>query len=226
MKKYERRVSLKTLLLLFIRRYEFIAIFLIPSVVASLIISQVVNKKTYSSSVSLQYYGSVITANNYKIVRDVVLSSGTISMTAKNLKENKIVHSNGNEISETDILNGISVTDYATNSIYFTFSYESTDKSVTDLVLDELTEMTLYSLKKDPSTKLGGMTVAVPVSEPKANDKNRKTLILGLGVGVLASLASAFIAEIILDEVYDKSDVELFGGTAYEISLPNKGKEE
>ena len=227
MEKYERKISFKTLFLSFIRRYDFMVMVLLPLLAVTVIFTQVINKKNYYSEVSLKYYDSVISEDNYKKIYSIANSEGTAIAVANGLKSDNFHHANGSEITSTEILSGLSFERYVPNTVRFNYSFLSTDSSIVKKVLENYTDFVLYTLKTDKTTSstLGGVSIAEPPSDPKLSNQNQKNLLLGAAVGVAASIVLGFAAEIILDEIYDKNDVESLGASGFEISLPKPRKE-
>ena len=199
----------------------------LPLLLATTIVTQFVMKKTYYSEVSLKYYDSVISSDNYSTIQAFASGDGTAVAAAAELRAKNIAHANGSEITSSEIQSGLSFEKYVANTLRFRFSFVSTDSTITYHVLNEVTSYTLYTLKNDKSTAstLGGVTVADPVSEPKQSNKNKQALLFGVAASLVAAVVSGFIAEIALDEVYDNNDIEMLGSKAYEISLPKSRKE-
>jgi capsular polysaccharide biosynthesis protein len=225
MKKYERSINFKTLFLTFVRRFEIMIILFVPIALGTIIYSQFFIKKEFKSDISFMNYYSVIKDSEYTNFSTCVKSSGVLSKTAYGLKDKGIFHANGKEITAEEISDGIYIAPNEANTIYIRLSFTSEDKTISQPVLNELADVTRWTLLTEKSYGLSGISIVGEASEAKDSGKRNKTLYLGLGAGLAASILCGFISEIIFDEVYDKSDVEMMGCACYEVSLSKGGKE-
>ena len=219
MKKYEKTISLKALWLAVIRRFKYMLFIFIPIAVTTLVVTTFILEKTYQSSAMVSKT-SVFSASQYGVLESFFKSEEVIDKTIENLNINGIKHSNGNEIRTDEIVGGLSFSALNTNSIYVTISYQSTDKSITQPVLNELTMTAVELLKTNDSTKKDFSSVAVSSAASSAvkNSKENRYLFIGIAAGLVVAYGLSFIDEIISDEVYDKADVELLGCEAFELT--------
>ncbi len=225
MKKYERTIGFKTIFLIFVRRFEFILFTLIPISLILVITTQFVLPTSFYSTSSLKHYDSVIKDNEYKTIVNYVTSSGTVNGAVKELENNNVYHANGSLITVNEISTGLSVNPLSYNSTVVTITFESSDKTIVKEVLNRVTAFTLDGLKKDPLKSLHEFSIAEQANNPVESDKNKKTLIYGLSFGLAVSIFIAFFAELLLDDVYDKGDIETLGASGFEISLPKSRKD-
>lgn len=224
MKKYQRRISFKTLLLVFIRRWKYFLLFFVPTTVVLAVVTQAILPKTYLSTVSLKRYDSVIKEEQYYLVKNTAFGTYVVSTTVENLQSNNIRHADGSAITNDDILSGLVCQKMPTNSIYVTFSFETKDKTIIEPVLQYIADLTIYALNKSGEFK--GMVIGIPVSAPQKSNKNTRLFLAGTFATLAISFVFAFIMEIVFDEVYDNSDIELLGARSYEIKLPKLKKED
>ena len=209
MEKYEKNIGLKTVWLTIIRRFLVIFAVFLPIALATVVYTQFFITKTYQSSVSY-YRSGGITSAQYPIIPSTIKSSETAQTVADNLKsaDPVIKHSNGSEITASEILNGLSITSSissTTGTVSFTF--QSSDKAICKVVLEEVANVALPTI----NATLSGTTISSHASEPTKNSKENTYLLIGLGAGLVLALGFAFVYEIISDEVYDKSDIESLG---------------
>ena len=217
--KYEKNIGLKNIWLTIIRRFKTILLIFVPIAVTTLIVTTFVLTKTYQSSATISKT-TVFNAAQHQILQSYASNEETITKMVDKLKEKDIKHSNGKEISASDIVSGLSFSALNTSSIYVTIFYQTTDKSIAQPVLEELTAITVDTLKNDETTKKDFSSVAISSSAGAAvkNSKEKKYLLIGIAAGLVVACGLAFIDEVISDEVYDKSDVELLGCEAFELT--------
>ena len=148
---------------------------------------------------------------------------GGISLTYKNLVDKNIKHSDGSQISKDEIVKGITVTRYTTNTFYFTVSFSSIDKANVKSVANEISNVTLNYFLTSGGEQYENLTIVKQASEPQIASKQITSLFTILAADVMVSYTCAFIYEVVLDQVYDKHDLEELGCSTYELSL-SKGK--
>lgn len=222
MEKYEKAIGFKTIKLTFLRQWFAIVCIFIPIAIASLIATNLFVAKTYTSSSTLTREGSVIPANQFDPLVNKIKS--TSNQVASNLLKDGIVHSNGKEITNNDILSGLSFSEYVSNSASITITYKSTDKSIVQPVVKEIVNYCVNS--KSTVTEFAGLYVSSEASFPTTNSSQSKYLLIALAADAVASLAVPFLFEVIGDEVYDREDVELLGCPGFELNAQKKNKKD
>lgn len=228
MKKYERNISFKTIYQTIARRFVMIISIFSLIFFASFVITNFLLVKTYASSASL-FKGSTISSIQYSTMQSYVSDTsnsedkpGAIYTTFLNLKEKNIKYSNGNEITINDIKSGLSFSPLVSNSVFFTFSFQSTDQSIAQSVLKELSEVSTDYIKTRGGADYTNLIVYSPASSAKKNSSETKYFIISLVVGAILAFGVPFVYEIIADEVYDRRDIEYLGSPAFELEASKK----
>ena len=210
MENYERTISLKTIWLTLVRRYDGILFIFLPILLASFLVTNFMITKTYQSSVVVNNTAVVNTAQHQQF-GEVLKKSETATTTANNLKAAKIKHANGAEISASEILGGVNLSALASNSISMTITFQSTDSSITKYVLDEVAKVAAATAKETISG-FGGLTVAdAGASAAKKNSKDTQYFLIAAVAGLVVALGVPFVYEIFADEVYDAKDIQSWG---------------
>lgn len=217
MEKYERNVGLKTIWLTFVRRYDVIVFIFVPVLLVSALVTQVILKKQYYSEVVVSK-STIITNEQYQNIQTAASKSSTASKVYTSLKEKGLKHKDGSEISAAEIQSGVSFPKYTSNSISASFVFNSSDKTITKFVLDEIATTAVDELKT--KTYFSDLTILKSASNPVVDKKNMKYFLIASGAGLLLSLAAAFVYEIVTDKVYSRNDVEFYDYTAIDISVP------
>ena len=215
--KYERLIGLNTVWLTIIRRFVVIFTVFIPIALATIIYTQFFITKTYQSTASLFRSGAISTSQ-YPIIPSTIKSAETAQTVADNLKsaDPAIKHSNGNEITASEILSGLSIASSITTTTgTVSFTFQSSDKTICKIVLEEVAKVSLPII----NNTLPGTAISSHASEPIKNSKENTYLLIGLGVGAVLALGFAFVYEIISDEVYDKADIENLGCSGFEFTV-------
>lgn len=208
MENYEKNISLKTIWLTFRRRYDGILFIFIPILLASFLVTNFMMTKTYLSTA---------TANNTAVINDtqrqnvqaLIKKSETLTTVANNLKANGHKHANGAYIAPEEI-GAKALVSIATNSITMTVTFESTDKTITKYVLDEILNVAL-PIAKTSGWGLDKLAVASPASAATKNSKETKYFLIAAAAGLVVALAVPFIYEIVADEVFDAKDIAAWG---------------
>lgn len=230
MDRYEKQIGLKTIYLTLARRFHIILLIFIPIALATFLVTNFMMTKTYQSSVTLNR-NAVISAAQYQVIQNYVSDTsndetkpGAIYTTAVNLKENNVKHANGNEITVAEIKSGLSFATLATNSITVSYSFTSSDKSITQQVMNELTKNAVAYLKSDRNnTKAEYANMSYSeASAPTKNSSENKYLLIGLALGAVLALGVPFVYEIVSDQVYDKDDIIALGGDAFTLTVTDK----
>ena len=219
MNNYEKSIGLKTIYLTIIRRWKIILFLFIPIALVSFVVTNFFMTKTYQSSVTVSK-DTAFSATHFDKFKTALKSSDLATTVADALKEDGTKHSNGNEITASEILSGLSFTTPATTAVSATFSFQSTDNTITQPVLAKFADSAVESIKAVSEFK--GIKVTSTASAAVKNSSERKYLIIGIAAGAVVALGGAFIYEIISDEVYDKGDVEMLGCPAFELKVNKK----
>ena len=230
MDRYEKQIGLKTIYLTLARRFHIILLIFIPIALATFIVTNFMLTKTYQSTVTLNR-GAVISAAQYQVIQNYVSDTssdetkpGAIYTTALNLKTADVKHANGNEITVAEIKSGLSFATLATNSISVNFSFTSSDKSITEKVMDELAKNAVEYLKSDRNSSKAEYTnlAASKATAASKNSSENKYLLIGLAAAVVLALGIPFVYEIVSDQVYDKDDITSFGADAFTLTVTDK----
>lgn len=221
MKKYEKSISLKTLWLTFVRRFDILLICFIPLCIAAVISTQFIMKKRYVSTVTLAK-STIITNEQYQNIETAARTESLVKKALESLETQNVKHSDGSAINPSEIENGLSFPAYSANSISLSFSFASSDKTVSRYVLGAIASCVVDELKT--RSAYSDLQVVGAPSEAKLDGKNNKYLLIACGAGLVLSYALAFVFEFASDEVYDASDVQQFGVDCVEIKLKNENK--
>lgn len=237
MEKYERQIGLKTIWLTIVRKWHYILFIFLPIVLVSYIVTNFGITKTYQASITLNR-GAVISAAQYQVIQSYVTDTstdtekpGAIVKTALDLKEAGKKHSSGAEITAAEIKSGLSFTSLASNSIYTTFSFTSSDQSIIKDVLTVLADNSITYLKdsaRNPSSyKDYANLTANAATNPSKNSSERKYFLIAVAAAFVLACGVPFVYEIIDDQVYDVKDLNNLGidGFLLDTKLPNKNKQ-
>ncbi len=210
MKDYEKNFGFKTIWQSFIRRWKVIIAIFLPISIATIITTQFIIKKTYTSDVIL-LNSTNLDATRYSTIKYCIEKDETINKTVDNLASlpTPIV------VSSETIKNGLSFVAFSSASPgSVSFSFSSEKRSIVKPIIVELTNTALLAIKDSGFN----MVITKQPSEPLLTSKNNSYLIIGIASGIIVAIGFALIDEIISDEVYDKSDVELLGSPSFEIT--------
>lgn len=230
MDRYEKQIGLKTIYLTLARRFHIILLIFIPIALVTFIVTNFMLTKTYQSSITLNR-GAIITAAQHQVMQNYVMDTtsdetrpGAIYTTSLNLKEAGVKHANGNEITVAEIKSGLSFPSLATNSITCSFSFTSSDSSITQKVMNELAKNAVAYLKSERNaTRNDYVNLTYSDATPASkNSSENKYLLIGIAAAVVLALGIPFIYEIVTDQVYDKDDIISFGGDAFTLTVTDK----
>ena len=241
MEPYERSISLKTVGLTIVRRWVGIVLIFAPIALASYVVTQKMMTKSYSSSIVLTNNAAVVQAQHsilasaakdknlsYTVTTPAAEEGGEATTetiyvfpeAAKQLAADGVKHANGKAITAEEIVAGYSVGAFASNSITVTFSFTSSDSTVTKKILDVTTPL-IYKAAEPRITGTKNFVVG-EASAPTKVSKENTYLLIGLAAGFVVACALPFIDEIISDEVYDAKDVRMLGCDGFEIKANKK----
>lgn len=217
--QYERLIGLKTIWLTIVRRFKVIFIIFIPIALASVMYTQLFMTKTYQSSVTYYCAGS-FTAVKYPAIPSAVKSMETATQVEKNLAgaDDHVVvrHANGNPITKEEIYSGITIASSISSTTgTISFTYQSTDKTVTKAILEEVATVALPEVVKT----FAGTVISTHAGEGVKNSSENKYMLIGIAAGLVLACGFAFVDEIFSDEVYDKYDVMNLGSDGFEITV-------
>lgn len=215
MNTYERSISLKTIYLTLIRRWPAILLILVPIVAASYLVTQFAMTKTYQSTTTVSNTAVITTAQYSAFSAIIKDKTTTIPTVATNLKAKKVYHADKTAVTESEIASGISITSLASNSVYITFSFQSTDSAITQPVLAELADVSVAQY----IATLKGLKVYSPASKAVKNSGESKYFLIASAIGLVIALAVPFVYEIVADEVYDDKDLINMGIPACQLKL-------
>lgn len=232
MNNYEKTIGFKTIWTSIIRRWHIFLMIFVPVCLVSLLVTNVFFVKTYISAIAISR-GGIINATHYAIIQNYVTNTsskdgneGAVYITALNLKEEGFTHKNGSEITVNEIYSGISFRALETNALEVSFSFQSTDSSITQKVLNELTKNAINNLKVSGAADYNQMSIVGDgASSPVKNSKERTYFLIALAAGFVVAFGIPFVDEIVSDEVYDKYDIEALGCSAFEVKAKPKKKE-
>ena len=223
MEKYERSIGLKTIYLTFARRFMYILLIFIPvGLVAFLAVHFGISKNYQSSSVVQK--DAVFAAAHYQTFNSIVMSEDNTQAVATKLAEEKVVHSNNNEITAAEIKSGLSLSAFnsSNQSINVTINFKSTDNSITQKVLDQVVATSVESALAKDASSFKGLAVSSKATSPTDVSSSKKYMLIALAADLVISLAVPFIWEIYADEVYDKDDVESLGCEGFTLKISTK----
>lgn len=210
--KYEKRIGVKALWKTIIRRWRILLVIFVPIAMISIITTQLILPKKYSSNFTLNNNYVNLDNSNYEKVVAVVKKEETLAQTSQNLANRNI------DISATQILNGISIPAMKSSTPYIVVTYTSTNKSIVQPVIDELSLVALEKVKLN----FPNMSISSKSNDSTKTSKETAYMFIALAAGAVLSFAFAFIDEVISDEVYDKSDIEFYGVPAFEFNVSKK----
>ena len=207
---YEKRIGLNTLWQMMIRRWKIALVVFAPLVIATIVVSQFVIKKTYQSSASF-YNTAGLNSSQHAEIISIIKSEEVANKAIEELSSSHptII------ISTNDIISGLSFESFNSSksgNVSFMFNY--TIEKATQPILASVYNVAYTEIKSHyPNLiKQSEASKAVNIS------KNNTYLWIGLGSSVVLALGMAFIDEIISDEVYDSDDIRYLGSPAFEIT--------
>ncbi len=220
--EYKKTIKVKSLWLAikhhFLLFFSFFGIMLFCGFIAS----NFVVKKEYQSSIKLENQTSVsyIHLNN---LADLCVDKRVFTITLNSLSEKNIVHESGKPIIEEDLSSGVIAPKYRENGYSITIIFQSTDKTITKPVLDELGKAVLDFAGTNFDTFYSHFRISGEASNPIKISQEKKTFFVFLIVGAIGGYFICFIKEIVRDPVQDKEDVEdLCKANVFVLSNKNK----
>lgn len=220
MDKYERSIGLKTIYLTFARRFIYIFLIFIPIGVISFLAIRFGMTKNYQSSSTVQK-DAVFAAAHYQTFNSLVLNEETTKKAEENLAAADVKHSNSNPITASEIKSGLSLSAFnnSSQSINVTISFKSTDSSIVQKVLNEVTTISVAAALEKDSKSFAGLTVSSEASAAKDISNTKKYYLIAVAADLVLALGIPFIWEIVADEVYNNEDVESLGCEAFTLKL-------
>ena len=215
MSTYERKVGLKAIKLAFLRRYWIILALFLPLAAFSVLYFQVITKKVYFSSITVGK-STIITNEQYQNIKSTAQDTAIVNNVLLSLKESGVKHSDGSDIAFNEIISGLSFPNYTSNQIEASFTYSSNDSTITKPVLDLLATKVCERLK--PRSAYSDLAIYRVASEPQKDKTSDKYMYIFIAASFVVGVCCAYIAEISLDQVYDKSDVEELGCSSVDLT--------
>ena len=224
MEKYERLVGMKSIGLTFVRRWDLMIIMFIPIALVSFAYTQFFMTKTYASNAVVSKV-AVFNNSTYGRFTSDAKSDAYINVVVENLKtaEEPVKHADGKEITASEIKSGLSFSAINTTSVSLTLTYTSTDKTVVQPILKEVSTYVVSQLTST-SGDFNGLKVSSEASAASKNSKENRYLLIALAIDVVLSIGVPFIFEIVGDEVYDRKDVENLGSDGFVITASKMKK--
>lgn len=220
MERYQKNIGLKTLVLTIKRRFWVFLIIFIPILAAGYFtIGKVVTKSYQSTSTVTK--STVFTEADYQTLNLQITNGEFLDAVAVDLKNNNIKYSNGDAITSAAISSGLSMKDFEKNSISASLVFQSSDEKIVKDVLNYVSNAAVDALKEEKT--FANFHVTSQASSPAKNSKESKYFIVVAISDFVLSFASAFIYELVSDEVYDKEDILSLGAPGFEVKLNNKG---
>ena len=217
MEKYERTISLRTIYLTLLRRTEAILIIFFPLALASFLVTSYMIPKQYTTTSSIAN-NALIAQSTYDVMKLKIQNDEVYTTVAMNLKTSGIKHSNGKEITMSEISSGISFSAYKSSMVSFTISFVTSDQSVAKGVLTEYTNVALETLL--PS--FANLSVSKEAGNPSKTSKENTYLLIGVAASLVLALGVPFVYEIVADKVYDRKDIEAWGVPAFDLYVSGK----
>ena len=225
MQKYERVIGLKTIYMTLLRRTEVILVLFFTFALASFIVTNFFIPKEYTSTATFATNDdtAAIASTNYPSLQSVLKGDLVLETVVNNLKTGKVTHANGNNVTKSELLSGLSFAPTSTSSQIsrFTVSFKSAELGLTKYVLSEYCAVAKDVLGNH-ATAAFKKVVPGEVSEAAKTSKENTYLLIGVAASLVVALAVPFIYEIVTDQVYQKSDIEDFGAEAFEIRASGK----
>lgn len=221
MEKYEKQIGLKTIWLTLVRRWPYVLIIFLPILLASLIVTQGIMKKTYASTATIsKFYAAAPYFDAGSWDKFKIYIDNSLATTETALAEQGVKHVDGSLITVADMAT-VSLAAFKSNQSTLTITFTSSDKTITKPVLTELTTQA-YAKCFNPDgsaqsgfegTKFEGGSA----SNPSISSGNTKYFIIGAAAGLVLALALPFVYEIASDEVYDAADISSWGVPAFDM---------
>ena len=221
MEKYEKSIGLKTIYLTLVRRFHIILALFIPIALGSFIVTNVIMKKTYQSSAVLTK-DNVFSAAHYQTAQLTIKSEENLTKVVESLAKNGIAHSNGKQITISEINSGISFSQYKSTdtNVSLTVYFQSSESRIVQPVLEEISEQSIVSFQtvKD----FGSIRITTHATKATKNSQETKYFLIAIAAGAIISFGIPFVYEITTDELYDADDVKNLGCDAIELKTGNK----
>lgn len=218
--KYEKNISLMTILEAIKRRVFSILYFTLVFAICGLIFCNFIDKKQYKSTIVISNKYS-INSSQITNIREKINMDETLSYVADKLQKEEVYHSNGNLISNREIKNGLLIPTTVNASFYMKISFVNEDKKILQPVLNTLMEYVTEELNIQFSDTFY-LSVSSQASNPIDISNSNKKLLIFIVSGFLLGLAMAIIVDIKMDRIYSKKDIENYAERVFCITLNEK----
>lgn len=221
--KYEKNISLITILEAIKRQVFSILYFTLVFAVCGLIFCNFIDKKQYKSTIMISNTYSISSTLITNITEKINMDE-TLSYVTDKLQKGEIFHSNGNLISNSEIKNGLLIPTTVNASFYMKISFVNVDKKILQPVLNTLMEYVTKELNAQFSDTFY-LSISSQASDPINISNSNKNLLMFIAFGLLLGLAVAIIVDIKMDRIYSKKDTENYAERVFCITLKEKNRQ-
>ena len=220
MENYEKTIGLKTIWLTIIRRFPLIFIIFIPMGLASIIVTQFLLTKTYQSTVTMSRgVGTTISTAQHTVMQSYIRDSsvnaedhtkdGAVAKAVTKLEAEGIV------ITANEINKGLAFASMTNGATSFSFSFTSNNSTLVQPVLKAVSEAAVENMAAGTAAEYKTAKIESAASGAVKNSKEKTYLLVALAATAVVALGVPFVYEIVVDEVYDKKDVEQLGSEGF-----------
>ena len=149
MKKYEKKVGLKTVWMTIVRRWKIISLIFVPAVLITFLITQVFIPENYQSNATL-LNDTNLTSASHDAIRSKIQNETILGKASQYLEANYSI-----SLTSSNILNGLSFTPFnSSNAGIVKFSYSSKTKSLVKPVVESVSNVAVEELKASGYSKI------------------------------------------------------------------------
>ena len=192
------------------------ALFFSLSLVAFVVTNFFVPKE-YTSTSTISNNAAIAQAT-YTLMQNGVKSDATMEAVTKNLAESKVTHADGKAVTKAEISSGLSFSAFASNMVSFTMTFKSKEQALTQYVLAEVADVALDVLKPT----YPNLNLTTPATAATKTSKESTYLLIGVAAALVVGLGAPFIYEIVVDQVYEASDINDMGAEGFELRASGK----
>ena len=216
MKEYEKIIGLRTIYLTVVRRFKYFLFIFLPILISSFVVTNFIMTKTYQSSATMSKT-SIFSSPHYQSLQLSLKDKELHLSVVESLNNNQIKHFDNSPITAEEISSGIHFGDLGYNAISVSFYFQSTDKTIVQPVLEELSKQSVEILKQQPDFTT--LFISSSASAPYKNSKENRYFLIGAGIGFVAAFAVSFVIEVASDNVYDRRDLKTYGIDAFDLHV-------